>query len=296
MTNDLPKRTVTYSSDTSTSGIWALFKPRDGDIYICTPPKSGTTWMQSICGMLVFGDAAVNPGIGTTSRWIDSAFNDEAEVLACLDAQTHRRYIKTHTPLDGITYDPGGTYLTVYRHPLDVIFSAQSHLRNMKNGALDHLIAEDMNAAVRDWIDAPFSPNDNIGGSLESLVHHYLSYRQFAPLPNIQLFHNEDLKHDLPGAITRLGQILGQDLSAPFVEAVAHAATFSSMKANAANFAPSADRGIWKDNAQFFASGSSRKWDGALSAEVMDHYGKRMDTLLGSGDSAWFETGAQQGT
>jgi hypothetical protein len=63
--------------------------------------------------MLIFGDPTVNPGIGTVSKWLDSKSNGEQEMMALLKSQPHRRYIKTHTPLDGITYDPRRTYLAV---------------------------------------------------------------------------------------------------------------------------------------------------------------------------------------
>jgi aryl sulfotransferase len=46
--------------------------------------------MQTICGMMIFSDAAVNPRIGTTSRWLDSKFNDEEEIMGFLKTQTHR--------------------------------------------------------------------------------------------------------------------------------------------------------------------------------------------------------------
>jgi hypothetical protein len=38
-------------------------------------------------------------------------------------AQTHHRFIKTHTPLDGIPLDSRATYLVVARNPLDAVES-----------------------------------------------------------------------------------------------------------------------------------------------------------------------------
>ena len=35
----------------------------------------------------------------------------------------HRRFVKTHTPLDGIPLDPRATYIVVARHPLDMAVS-----------------------------------------------------------------------------------------------------------------------------------------------------------------------------
>ena len=39
------------------------------------------------------------------------------EVYATLDAESHRRFIKTHTPLDGIPLDPAVTYMGSRNHP-----------------------------------------------------------------------------------------------------------------------------------------------------------------------------------
>ena len=40
-----------------------------------------------------------------------------------LPPSRHRRFIKTHTPLDGIPLDPRATYIATARHPLDMFVS-----------------------------------------------------------------------------------------------------------------------------------------------------------------------------
>lgn len=42
-----------YRNLVSDNARWGGFRYREGDIVICTPPKSGTTWMQTLCAMLV---------------------------------------------------------------------------------------------------------------------------------------------------------------------------------------------------------------------------------------------------
>src|ERR1700722_542609 len=44
-------------------------------------------------------------------------------MIARLSAQEHRRFVKTHTPLDGIPLDARATYIVVGRHPLDMAVS-----------------------------------------------------------------------------------------------------------------------------------------------------------------------------
>jgi hypothetical protein len=54
-----------------------------------------------------------------------------AEVTTVLAAQTHRRVIKTHTPLDGLPLRTDVTYLVVGRDPRDVAISMEHHAANM---------------------------------------------------------------------------------------------------------------------------------------------------------------------
>src|SRR6185437_15931288 len=53
------------------------------------------------------------------------------EVLALLEAQHHRRFVKTHAPLDGIPYDERVTYICVGRDPRDVAVSGAHHMSNL---------------------------------------------------------------------------------------------------------------------------------------------------------------------
>ena len=43
-----------YQSPEEDSARWLGFPFRDGDIVICTRSKTGTTWVQMICALLIF--------------------------------------------------------------------------------------------------------------------------------------------------------------------------------------------------------------------------------------------------
>lgn len=60
-------------------------------------------------------------------------------VTARLDAQRHRRVVKTHTPLDGIPHDPRVTYLVIGRHPLDAAVSLYHQGDNIDRERLHQL-------------------------------------------------------------------------------------------------------------------------------------------------------------
>src|ERR671920_1326290 len=106
-----------YRSPDEDSGRWDGFPFRDGDIVISTRSKSGTTWMQMICALLIFQTPHLPAPLPALSPWLDWLIVPREEVIDRLQAQQHRRFIKTHTPLDGIVLDPRATYIVAARHP-----------------------------------------------------------------------------------------------------------------------------------------------------------------------------------
>lgn len=143
MQPDIPRRKA-YVEDISDSTRWDAFEPRPGDIVVTTPPKSGTTWTQSILAMLIAGDPATDADTAYKSPWIDISVRSVEEVMERLAAQEHRRQVKTHTPFDGIPYWSGLRYISVYRHPIDVHFSFRKHNANMAIEALNPFFPEDV--------------------------------------------------------------------------------------------------------------------------------------------------------
>src|SRR3954466_2058400 len=116
------------------SSRWDGFELRAGDIIISTPPKCGTTWAQMICALLVLQEPVLPLPLDTLSPWLDMVTRSRPELFADLAAQTHRRFIKTHTPLDGIPHDPTVTYICVGRDPRDVALSMDRQIDNMNIG------------------------------------------------------------------------------------------------------------------------------------------------------------------
>jgi hypothetical protein len=119
----VPVVPVRYRSSDEDSGRWSGFPFRDGDIVISTRSKSGTTWMQMICALLVFQTPDLPAPLSELSPWLDWLVSPRSEVYRRLSAQKHRRFIKTHTPLDGIPLDARATYIVVARDPLDMAVS-----------------------------------------------------------------------------------------------------------------------------------------------------------------------------
>src|SRR3954462_8208377 len=128
---DVQAPLIHYRSITADSGRWDDFVFRPGDVVISTPPKSGTTWTQMLCALLIFDGPDFPAPLDEVSPWLDMCNRLLAEVTAVLAAQTHRRVIKTHTPLDGLPLHPDVTYLVVGRDPRDVAISSEHHMANL---------------------------------------------------------------------------------------------------------------------------------------------------------------------
>ena len=85
------------------STIWNDFQFRDDDIIIATYAKSGTTWMQQIVAQMLFnGDP--NLAVAEMSPWLDLRIPPKQVKLPLVEAQTHRRILKTHLPADALVY------------------------------------------------------------------------------------------------------------------------------------------------------------------------------------------------
>src|SRR5579864_1619172 len=223
----MPPALKRYRSVVSDSERWDGFEFRDDDIVISTPPKCGTTWMQMLCALLVFQTPELPGRLTELSPWVDMQTASRDEVFAALEAQQHRRFIKSHTPLDGLPFDERVTYICVGRDPRDVAVSWDNHFNNMNftvfletRAAAVGLedIAELMGdgppvplADPRDrflqWIDDD-NPPDAGPATLKGTLHHLSTFWHVRGEPNITLFHYADLQADLDGEFRRLADVL----------------------------------------------------------------------------------------
>ena len=280
------------------SARWERFTFRPDDVVISTPSKCGTTWMQTIVGMLLLDRVDFGAPISTISPWLDILTCTDDEVFGLLDGQTHRRFIKTHTPLDGVPRLGSVTYIVVVRHPLDVALSDLDHRENMDMdravelrvaatgpvGAdtLEHEPGPDDPADYLRWfIDNEEQPVGSGPYGLEDYCQQIRTYWDARHAPNVHLFHYADMWNDLDGEMRRAAAALDVSIDEDTWPAFVDAAGLTSMRSRAADTAPEADVGMWVSPERFFRSGGTRDWVSLLSPDDISHLEERLRELAG---------------
>ena len=138
----LPQKTREYDNHPIIDGTrWRVYNHRPDDIIISTSYKAGTTWMQTIVANLLYQDGEFPMPVSAMAPWLDMAIPPLDEVAAGLEAQTGRRFIKTHLPLDGIPFYEGNRYIVVGRDGRDVFMSLWNHHMNY-TGPIKEVIAD----------------------------------------------------------------------------------------------------------------------------------------------------------
>ncbi len=297
-----------YRSVVADSGRWDGFAFRPGDVVISTPSKCGTTWTQMLCALLIFDGPAFPAPLGEVSPWLDMCNQPHADVTAAFAAQEHRRFIKTHTPLDGLPLHPDVTYLVVGRDPRDVAVSFEHHAANLDwEHFLELRAAAVGNGDLAGFPEGPapsedpaerfrtFVTDETKGGggppTLATMLHHLDTGWRRRREANVALFHYADLTADLAGELRRLAGVLGIPCPPERARELAPEASLARMRERGADLAPSASQGTWKDARAFFRTGGSGEWRGRVSAADLAAYEARVAALVGPDLAAWAHGG-----
>ena len=284
-----------YQSPDEDSARWLGFPFRDGDIVISTRSKTGTTWVQMICALLIFQAPELPAPLAQLSPWLDHLIAPREQVYAELAAQEHRRFIKTHTPLEGLPLDPRVTYIVTAREPLDMAVSLYHQGGNIDRERLRGLTGQPGPATPRpapkplhDWLIGWIASEDDPRQHLDSLpgvMWHLSDAWARRDEPNVLLVHYDDLSADLAGQMRWLAGQLGMAIPGETWPALVRAASFEAMRGRADQLVPTA--GIFKDNAAFFRRGASGAGRETLGAQELAGYRARVAQLAPPDLIAW---------
>jgi len=287
---------------------WQRYQPRSDDIVISTSLKSGTTWMQEIVRQLIFLGQDIpernQVPVGQVSAWPDGPWSPVDKMLEKIEAQQHRRFFKTHLPVDGLPFFPQVKYIVVGRDARDVAMSMWNHYAGMTEGAFEFhngiqgRIGEplprppqDIHAFWRDWISRgcfdwvsegyPFQPN----------LYHTQTWWNYRHLPNILFVHYNDLKADLAGELRLLANFLAIPLADDELPTLMQTVSLEAMREREGRLNQSW-RSTFKEGAStFFHKGTNGRWRDVLSAEEVQMYEEKAAQVLTPECRAWLEQG-----
>jgi aryl sulfotransferase len=281
-----------YRSAVADNRRWAGFTSRPDDIFVCTPPKCGTTWMQTIVASLLWPDGDVAASVASMSPWLEAEFDPIDEVLARLDAQQHRRFIKTHTPADGIPLFAESKYVFVARDGRDAFMSMCNHMEAFRDD-----VREDLNARIADVAVMPMPPwTGDVHGFFAvwlpalGMLEHVATFWERRRQTNLLLVHYNDLKADLAGEMRRIAGFLEIDVPAAKWPAVVERCTFESMRTRGSeigDFARLFEGGVER----FIFKGTNGRWRDVLTEDEVAAYACRVAEILPPEAAAWLEDG-----
>ena len=292
-----------YQNHHMDSTRWNYFEHRPGDIIISTSYKTGTTWMQTIVAALLDPDVEVPLGAIDRSPWLDNRWVPLELMLNGLSAQTARRFVKSHLPLDGLPYYNDAQYVVVARDPRDVFMSLLNHWGNhtpmffqMLNnipgrvGAPFPEFEGDIPTRWREWITRGWFAWESDGYPYWSHLHHCATWWEYRRLPNIRLVHYADLLADLEGQMRGIAQYLGIDVPESRWPHVVSSCRFETMKRDAAVVAKGMEFS-WKGGSDtFFHKGTNGRWRDVLTDADLALYAHAMQRLP-KDCARWLEEG-----
>ena len=152
---------------------------------------------------------------------IDLRVPPKAVKLPMVEEQTHRRFLKTHLPVDALRFSPQARYLYIGRDARDVVWSMYNHHVNANQfwyealndtpGRVGPPIVPppaDIRTYWREWLERdghPFWP----------FWENLRTWWDIRDLPNVKLVHFVDLKRDMPGQIRKIAEFQNATKSVP---------------------------------------------------------------------------------
>ena len=161
-----------------------------------------------------------------------------------MEAQTHRRFVKTHLPVEALVYSPKAKYLYIGRDGRDVLWSLYNH-HAMGNEAMYDALN---NSPGR--VGPPLEPPpDDIreywhtwlakdGFPYWSFWENVRSWWAIRKLPNIMMVHFDVLKRHMPEEMRRIAKFLDIPIDESKWDLIVEHCTFDWMKEHGEKIVP----------------------------------------------------------
>lgn len=178
------------------------YEPREGDVFIVSYPKCGSTWLQHMAqAVLKIGAGLEAPELSPTADNIQKL--KAMPVLEFVGAEGARNMqrpgaIRTHLPFHKLPYSPLAKYVFIARNPYDTCVSFYYHAKRLpayffEDGTFDA------------FFDMFVEGKVDFGDYFDHL-HSWYEHRDD---PNVLFITYEELKKDTEGMILNLADFFG---------------------------------------------------------------------------------------
>ena len=297
----------TYRHPLLDSRRWEAVASRPDDIVITTSIKAGTTWMQSIVASLLWEGAEPPAPMDELSPWIELTMLPLDRILGLLEAQAHRRFMKSHCPPCAVPRRPGSRYVVVCRDGRDVLLSLDNHHRRFNRDILavanQHCAEDpectappmpsedlDVHELFAGWISRGTIPGEGDGYPYWSHLTHLAQWWTLRHEPDVCLVHFNDLLADLEGEMRRVAAFLEVDVPEAAWPQVVERATFADMRRRADAVVPS-PMAFEGGGRGFLHAGTNGRWHDVLTADEVARYEARVAEVLPPDAAAWMADG-----
>lgn len=281
----LKRKDVDVAHRLMNTTIWDEVPLRDGDIIISSWMKSGTTWLQQIIAQLIFANGKYNH-INDISPWVDTTCNQKKEfVLKKIEAQTHRRFLKTHAPASAMNIYKEVRYIYIARDGRDVAWSLFNHLTNSSLEDQNTSLNRDPRGFFLSWLRGNGYP-------MWSYWEHIESWWNCRHMKNVLLIHYQNLLDDLPRQVASIADFIGIQPTPDILSTTVAHSRFAYMHEHAEQFIPEIIRNTLRGGPKtFIYKGTNGRWMETLSDADCAEYEKTAAKMLETECAEWLRTG-----
>ena len=197
------------------------FVVKDGDVFIVTYPRSGTTWTEQMVHLLVNKGEQGEQRLTDAVPWLETLPHRPNSMIEFLEAMPQRRLFTSHLPYPLMPHIDNTSAKIVYvaRNPKDVAISTYFH--NQSKGGYEGSWDEYFQLFL--YSDVGFGP----------YFDHVLPWWQASQKDkNILFLMYENIKHDHAGNVAKLASFLDIQTDSQLIETVVRLSSFQSMTSN----------------------------------------------------------------
>jgi aryl sulfotransferase len=262
--------------------------------------------MQRSLSLLIFRSDEPVP-LDQVFPWWEVNRRPVEDVVGDLEAQSHRRSVKTHVPFDAVPRFDAVKYIHVSRDGRDVCMSYHNHCMGFRPEALARMDAigladptlrrpyprVDPDPAVHfhSWLTTGAITGQQDGTPYLSYFAYERSFFDARKAENLLFVHYNDLQADLLGEMRRVAQFLDIDISDEEIERMAGSATFSAMRKEAAKLIPNVAKNFEGGALRLVNKGQSGRWRGVYDEADVDLFIEKLRKAVPEPYADWLLAG-----